>query len=486
MRAGVITGPYFFLSWSILFTMASGHKTYFEKITGFLGSLKLSFILLLLLGLFVFQRAIIAQKSVSMEELPWFIRLLNSIGLDSPEGLMKPLIAILLFFVLNLVLSGMRMFRKVRAKQKVSEGFKTADALGKLLNHAEFDAPHGSEELIITHFRKDGFGVVQEDSDGEIRLRAFRHRTGFWGVVFFHLTFMVLLVGALLSIFTRYAGYVELSPGETFTERHENYKVVSDRPFLFSGDSNISLRLDDVELSYWGPGDIKQRASTLSVFDPGGTFIGKERMEVNRPLKVSGMNIYQGSRQGFIAELEAVDSEGNRAPGEVSFRIPDKPDGRMITRVNLPGTTLNLMLELFTEKLGEIEGLESYRSRHMATLIRVTSIVKFRREFKGVLFRGGSLSFEGITLYFIGLRPYSSLVAIRDYGVPVIFASFIPLLAGLVITYFWVPENYWAVIRKGEVRSAFIVGATSERFRESFREKFEDRIEKIKKEVSNT
>lgn len=459
--------------------MKPDKKTYLDKIINFLGGLKLSFILLVLLGGLAAQRAIISQKkAITMEDTPWFLRILNLIGLNSPDSLVMPLLVVLFFFVLNLGFSSFRMARRVLAKQKNIGGFKTADAIGNLPNNVMFQSAVNSER-VITYFKKKGFRVAYENADAETCIYAGKREAGLWGVFFFHLTFFTVLIGVLLSLLTRYAGYVELSPGETFVEKRENYLRVSDKPVLFGHDRMFGLQLEQINLSYWAPGVVKQRASIVNIYDDKGSFIGKKRIEVNRPLNIYVTNIYQGSQHGYIAGLEAEDSEGNKAIGRVRFRIPEKQDDRMIAMIILPGTRLNLELELFTEKLGEIEGLEIFRSQYMATLIKVTSIERGRRVFRGVIFGGSRLSFEGLTIRFVSLTPYSSFVIIRDYGVPVIFASFVFLLSGLLIAYFWVPERYWAVIKKQDGAYSVIIGATAERYKESFKEHFAERIAEL-------
>lgn len=461
--------------------MKSNQKKYIDKAIIFLGGLKLSFILLVLLGGLAAQKAIVMQKTIAMEDIPWIIKILNSLGINSPEILSIILIIVLVLFVLNLVLSSVRMARRVKIKQRSMRSYRTAEAIMSLPTHDIFQAPSNPQKPIMDYFKKKGFKIIHENSDIETRFFAGKREAGLWGVLFFHMTFMVILVGVFLSMLTRYAGYAELSPGDIFIEKKENYKRVTERPILFGKDRLFGLRLEEIDLSYWQPWTVKQRANIVSVFDASGTFLGKQRMEINNPLHIEGLNIYQGTRQGFVASLEVTDSKGTKAEGTARFRFPDKMEGRMISSVTLPGTALGLEMELFTEKIGEIKGLESLRSTHMATLIKVTSIEAGRRKFRGVVFSGSKISFEDLTIRFISLRPYSSFVVVKDYGVPVIFTSFVFLLSGLLIVYFWVPESYWIVIKKNREDAFNItIGATTERYKESFRERFTEQMAGLK------
>lgn len=465
--------------------MKQAKKTFFERLTKFLGGLRFSFILIILLGGLAFQKAIIVQKTIAMEEMPRFIEVLNSIGINSPRIFSAVLITVMVFFVINLLLSTVRMSRKIKAKRRSAVVFKNEDAVVSLPQNELFDLKPCQEEKIISHFKGNSFRVVSESSEAGIRFCAYRRTAGMWGVLFFHLTFIFLLAGALMSMLTRYAGYAELTIGETFIEKRDNYERTTESPSLFSGDQLFSMRLDEIDLEYWKPWEVKQRANIVSLYDADGRFIGRQRMEINSPVSISGMNVYQGTRQGFIAELEVTDSEGTVAPGRVRFRLPDKPGERIRSFVTLPGTNLDLELELFTEKVGDIKGLEPMRSLHMATLLKVSSVEGMRRSFHGVVFIGSELSFEGLSLRFISLRPYSSFVTVQDYGVPLIFAGFVPLIIGLVVTYFWVPENYWGVINRKDGGCSVIIGATSERFRQAFRERFAGQMHRLREEISH-
>lgn len=145
--------------------------------------------------------------------------------------------------------------------------------------------------------------------------------------------------------------------------------------------------------------------------------------------------------------------------------------------ITISDTGIRLELELFTEQIARISGLESLATTHGATLLKVTHLDGEKRHFLGVLFPGGTVTMGNISLRFDDLKPYSSFVVSRDYGVPVIFAGCLVLLAGLLLTYFWVPEAWWAAVTGDGDKSTVVIGATTERFKESFRERFADSIQ---------
>jgi cytochrome c biogenesis protein len=449
-------------------------KKYFEEIIVLLGSLRVSFVLLLLFCLVVAQRAIIAQKFVYLEDPPWFITALNAAGLDSPDLLTIPLYTLLALLVVNLTLASISMTQRIKARSRTASGLRDLETVQSLPISATFLVPADGTALLTDFFKKKRLTLTKEIYGSECRMYGTKRSFGRWGVLLFHLTFLVILSGALLSVLTRYAGIFDLAIGETFMESRERYTSVTAPPILFSGDKKFQLRLDAIDLSYWKPGSLKQNASAVSIFTEDGVPLGAHHLAINSPIRVDGVDIYQGSRTGFIAGLEAIDSVGTKALGRVKFFLPAHPEEPMISRVQFPGTTLVLDLELFTHMVGTIKGLEELGAQHKnkVSLLKVT-VAGAHRIFYGVLFGGASLEVEGVTLRFVSLTPFTSFFAARDYGVPVIFGGFALLILGLIITYFWVPEQYWAVLRQEENGERIVIGATTEKFKASFRERFE-------------
>ncbi|WP_298440154.1 cytochrome c biogenesis protein ResB [Geobacter sp.] len=453
-----------------------------EKVVRFLGGLKLSFFLLTLLGLLAAQKAILAQSALQ-EDAPRFLRMLMSLKGLSPDVLGVLLVAGLGLFVVNLLFSSVRMFRKVRTRQKAFACFRGRDAIAGMTNREEFNASTDPTAKLVDYFRQRGFTVAVERNGGNVLLHAGKRLTGLWGIFFFHMTFMILLFGILLSMLTGFAGYVALSPGDLFVEKRSAYMRATDRPLLFGSDRFFKVRLDSIDLSYWRPGEVRQRSSTVSLFAPDGRFLAQRRMEINQPITIGDTAVYQGTRQGFAAELLVTDRAGTTVKATARFLFPAKSGDSLTCVLPLPGTDVNLLMELVTDQVRTIPGLESLAPAHPATLIKLRTVEHGPPVFRGVMFPGTGLIFEGLKVGFVKLKPFSSIVVKRDYGVPVIFASFASLVLGLLIAYYWVPENWWVACEREGERYRLTAGATVERYRESFGGRFAAQVKEIRAEV---
>lgn len=466
--------------------MAISSSSRFDRAVDFLGGLKLSFVLMVLLGLLVAQRAVISQKITAGSDVgvPAFIRFVNIFGLDSPSTLAIPFAVTMALFLVNLFFSCIIMLRRVRSRLRTIRSFRDPEAIGALACHTTFLLMAEGGERLAEALGRRGYRVRLQSQPG-LRISAVKRESGTWGVLFFHLTFFIVMLGAAISFLTRFSGYVELSPGEVFVEKWENYRRKTDRPLLLGHDRGFSLRLEEIDLAYWRPGEIKQRASVASVFDHRGVLLGREGIQVNNPLRVAGTNIYQGGRHGFIAGLEVSDEAGTILHIPIAFTLSEDKNGRLFQTVRLPGAGLALELELFTNRLTDIEGLEGLGSHSEVSLLKVNTLDSVgRQQFRGPLFGGAQLSFEGLTVKFASLKPYASFVLVRDFGIPVVFTGLCLLLGGLVVTYFWVPETLWfAVVREGD-SERMVMGGCAEKYHESFSERFEEMADALRREIN--
>ena len=461
---------------------ASGRKIEFLEQ---LGSLKLSFILMALLTLLVAQRAIVAQRAVlpgEGEAAPWFLRWLDMLGVGAPGDLDIPFLIAVALLIINLGASCVLMLRKGWHRQRALQAFRSAGEIEGLPSSARLEGVALDSDRLSCFLQKNGYRVKKEFSNGETRLYAGRHEAGHWGVLFFHLTFFVVLLGALLSFATRHAGYLELSPGERFRVGEQKFKRSSPEPLFTWGAENFTLELTDLDLSYWEPGKARQRASVVQLYDAAGQPGATHRIAVNDQLRTHGRTIYQGSSNGFLAGLTITDERGTEVKGNAHFEFPDDPDqSQMVARIVPPGVRMALVFELHTDQLRQIEGMEPLASKHPVSLLKVTSESMNGRRFQGVLFGGASLDVEGLKVRFTSLKPYTSYLVVRDLGVPVIFSGFALLLVGLLMTYFWVPARCWVSIVQENGRQSVVIGAHTEKYTASFRARFEEQMRELQR-----
>lgn len=447
-----------------------------------LADLKLSFVLMALIGALVAVRALVAQKAVDLTSASWVVRWLTSLAPERVSALLWPTVALMALFVVNLTISSVDMATRALVKIRALTAPRAAERVATLTLSDTLEAGEDAGGRVVRFLEDRGWKVRRADVGDEVRVSATRREAGHWGALLFHLSFFVILVGAAVSLLTSFEAYAELAPGESFVDRTDAYLRRSESPILFGERRGFRLQLEDMDLRFWPEGGIRSRASWIRLFDAAGASRGRERLAVNAPVSVEGATIYQAGKEGFIAGITVKDSAGTISHGTLHFPFPAHPGDPMQTSVRLPGTTLVLAFELHTGLLARIANLPG--ERHDVSLMEVFE-QRPRARRLGVVFGGGELAFEGLTLTFDSLKPYMSFAVVQDHGVPVIFAALAFSLAALLALYFWVPETIWAVAAPGDGGGVqVLVAGSTERYENAFEARFREMLAELREELA--
>lgn len=448
-----------------------------------LAGLELAFALMVLLGVLVALRALVAQRDMGLRQANAFIRWATSLSPEDPSTLVWPTVAVLALFVVNLALSSVEMTRKALLKVRALTAPRPVARFPAVTVKEGLEGGEDAGDRVERFLRARGWRVRRQDAGGEVRISGTRRERGHWGTLLFHLSFFVILAGAAVSLLTSFTGYFELAPGESFVERSEAYLRRTDTPLLFPGDRGFRVELEKMDLTFWPEGGVRDRASWIRLHDAAGVLRARARLAVNSPVSFDGITLYQASKEGFIAGITVKDSAGTTSRGILHFPFPVHPGDPMQTTVQLPGTALVLAFELHTGLLARIANLTG--ERHEVSLMKVFEHRGPRSRPLGVVFGGGEVSFEGLTLSFDSLKPYMSFAVVQDHGVPVIFAALAFALAALLALYFWVPETMWAVAAPaagGGVR--VLVAGSTERYENAFEARFREMLSELRAELA--
>ncbi len=449
-----------------------------------LSGLTLAFVLMAALGLLIAVRALVAQKRVDLREANALVRWLTEVAPQDPGALFWPTIAVMSVFLVNLTLSSVEMAKKALATQRMLLASRSRERIAGGLLQAAMPGPADGADRVERFLRARGWRVRREEIGRETALSGGRRQAGHWTTLGFHLSFYVILVGALLSLLTRFSGAFELAPGEEFDGGRDAYLRKTEEPPLFGGRRGFRLALDRMDLRFWPEGGVRERASWVRIFDAAGAPRGRERLAVNSPISFDGISVYQGSREGFIAGITARDSEGNEAKGTLHFPFPERPGDPMRTRARLPGTALVLAFELRTGMISLLSGSGTADARDALSFLKVYEREGPHERYLGSVVGGAELRFEGIALSFDSLKPFMSFAVVQDRGVPVIFAGLAIGIAALVALYFWVPENCWAVVAPDGEGTRVAIGGASDRYAGSFAASFRGYEEELRRELS--
>lgn len=259
-----------------------------------------------------------------------------------------------------------------------------------------------SLNLGICTFRRFGFAI-----------RSTTKRVSAFGSPVLHVGLCVILFGAILSLFTGRKLYYEIPVGESaeIGVRSETFKMTVE-------DFTIELYEDNVTP--------KQYRTALSFEDEDGT-VSRDETYVNGPVKHKGVTILQ---QAYGWMIDATVSTGTTS------RTLHVKDGASEELFGKGANDYTLTFHFFPD-YDEEKGIDAVpgtvdTNPHILWILNkgdetVTASVAKLNETQTIM--------EPLTVTFDAYGRYTGLQAKYDPGIPVIFAGFFLVLAGLILRY---------------------------------------------------
>lgn len=163
--------------------------------------------------------------------------------------------------------------------------------------------------------------AAEESPTGNAQLAAERGHAREGGSLVFHLSFYVLLLGAVIGHTFGFAGQVNVVEGESFADTPLSYIGGDATGRLFSEDRHrgFVVELEDFDVSYFdepgaqeaaGPVSLVPRdfVSTVTIRE-GGQEVRTEDVRVNHPIAHDGVKLYQ-IRFGFAPRIDVTTAGG--------------------------------------------------------------------------------------------------------------------------------------------------------------------------------
>ena len=314
----------------------------------------------------------------------------------------------------------------------------------------------------------------------------------YWGEIgswVFHSSLFLLLVAVVWGKSTGYQGLVTLVEGQSFTETRAGYDQLQEG-LLFNGQhTGFTMRLNSFNATYQSSGEASDYVSNVTVIDHGRVVQTKD-IRVNDFLGYDGVNVYQQDYgwaptitvtnpqgqtvySGPIEFFDEATQQGNKAeavgvlkvpdfnytipgapqPEQIGARIALFPDARVIPALSTGGTIdpsltqygpgglapRNPVIE-FQMYVGDL-GLNSGQSQDVNVLDTDKMQPYFGDAHVVAIPLGGTYTFAmpgangqqlPFTVSFSKLQQYSLFQVNKDSGVPLIYASFVMIMVGLL------------------------------------------------------
>ncbi|MDR3543663.1 MAG: cytochrome c biogenesis protein ResB [Desulfosporosinus sp.] len=310
-------------------------------------------------------------------------------------------------------------------------------------------------ESVQKVLKQKGYRFTLSDQTDSWSLIAVKHRLGNWGSLITHLSFVVLVVGALLGSTLGFKGYLMEGAGSTIPiQAIQLSKGTVSETFSVHINSAEDRMLPNGERDNW--------YTDLSVLE-NGQEVARKTLSVNHPFVYKGITFYQASfSQGAHF---SVDLNGQIIPvdlqdqGQSYFQAPGT-DLYLITTIDPSSSSLKPVVLYQVYKGNGAEPIQSGKLTSQQT-------IDVQGEYK--------LTLEGL-VGFTGLQVK------KDPGVAVIWLGCALLLVGLLLAFYWQPVVISGIFQaeKG-IQGTLTVGALSGKVTVSTREALEQFVSSVTK-----
>jgi hypothetical protein len=325
---------------------------------------------------------------------------------------------------------------------------------------------------IETALKGRGYKVFSEGG----AFRAVKNRFSPLATLLFHLSFFLLLVGGVISFYTKFSAEAHVAVGETFVGEFEELY----RPKI-GGVPKTSFTVESVEPAYY-EGRVPVNLDVVL-----NTSEGKRTIGINRP--------YKKGRQSFVIKDVDVaprfvikDAEGNEVDASY-FKLGVLQGGEDI--FGMAGYDFRVFfyanyLEGFKQK--ERNVIQDLSKAPMTMRTRQREIVNpafYVAVFKNdkllgtkTIAQNEPMEFDGLELYFTDLIYWVRFLAIKEYGLSIIDAGFALMIMALIIRLVLYRRELTGVSENGKLHMA----GTSDYYPALFADEFNAIIKKLKGE----
>ncbi|MDR3599734.1 MAG: cytochrome c biogenesis protein ResB [Desulfosporosinus sp.] len=272
--------------------------------------------------------------------------------------------------------------------------------------------PAPLQAALLEVLKQKGYRVTLSDLSDTWSFIAIKHRLGNWGSVITHLSFVVLVIGALLGSVLGFKGYFMENAGNTIPiqEIQLSKGTVSE---------TFSVRINSAEDRILPDGERDNWYTDLSILE-NGQEVARKTLSVNHPFMYKGITFYQASY-----------SDGARFTADMNGKkIPVVLQDQVQSYFQAPGTDLYLVTMADPNSSAQKPSVlyQVYKGNGADPIQ------------SGKLTSGQTIDVQGsYKLTLEGLVGFTGLQVKKDPGVAVIWLGCVLLLGGLLLAFYWQP-----------------------------------------------
>ncbi|MBC5810530.1 MAG: cytochrome c biogenesis protein ResB [Candidatus Eremiobacteraeota bacterium] len=322
-------------------------------------------------------------------------------------------------------------------------------------------------ERVETFFRTRGWLVRRRDLSGTEWTFADRHNWARRGVIVAHIGFVIVAIGTTIYWATGYSGQTAILTGKSVAIPENGTRLRLDR-FAYRFDP-IKTRSGIV----YQPIDY---VSDLTVTGRDGV-PHRDVLRVNHPLDIDGTLYYQSSYGSAVRFALKKDGKPALSPADPLFEGDGFPLGT---------SSRTIRYERFAGTLDAKGGVaKDPRPNNPGVLLGIFDGDQEIGQVLLPLHRALSLG-DGYRVEATGVTNFSGIQYTHDPGSPFVLAGALVLLAGLVISFHFVPARFHVRIESATGGTAVAIAATTVKGFEIFEEQFGALVGELRGAVGST
>jgi len=355
--------------------------------------------------------------------------------------------------------------------------------LKKYRNSAELSFPNGFDEKKIQHIvqvfgKKFRISFRKIHEENTTFFHAVKGGWGFCGSLLFHCCFLIIMIGAIISAWTRFSGVIVLTEGQTFQGNIAEYRGLRTRPLLRPRPLDFEIDLLKFKPEY---DRVARYISEISIKDQSGQTI-QTSIRPFHPLAHRGYKFYykeHGFSPSFILKYKE-----NKAlfHSFVALKTYTEDDPvRYEDEFEIPAIGLLVRARLYPDAVNDNGVIKTKSPLPNNPVIDLTITQYGEGIYEGKIEQEQAVSFKDLTLTFNDLHYWSSFRIVRDPGYNIIVIGFFSGFVGLLMRIFFVREAIWMLFSKNEVHPTITIAGIRERDKVFFAERFKKIVAEIQK-----
>ncbi|MDT8316477.1 MAG: cytochrome c biogenesis protein ResB [bacterium] len=311
---------------------------------------------------------------------------------------------------------------------------------------------------------------VKIKNEGNLIL-AVRNRFAVIGFLFFHISFLFFLAGALLIFYSRFSGLIVLTEGESFSGNISRFRKVNRMPKIMKDLSMPKITLEEVEMNYEGD---RKTDLYINLDVEDGVGVRREWAGVNQPVvlgNVSLLAMNAGVSPLFI--LRRVDDNSEVDGAWLSLNVLDgNIDSFSFSNSSTITYTTWFYPDYQIEDMYESSKTPEIRNPAFHVVVQDKGTVLAEATIR----KGQGMIFEPYILIFEEIRAWGELHLVREAGPPFLVAGFILAITGLFMRLIFYRREIRIALSDGKL---YLAGSS-----DLHQFSFEEKVDKIKAELS--